>query len=55
MPVFEWVPLERVDETAAIFKAVGADVDYRVFEGKAHKTEEARAARKPIGQFGAPS
>lgn len=54
--VDEWVPLARVEETAAVFSAAGANLDYRVFEGKGHDVsdEEKQAAGGLIHQVGAP-
>ncbi|WP_236791316.1 alpha/beta hydrolase [Amycolatopsis sp. GM8] len=43
MPVFlgtsqydEWVPLSRVEETAALFRAMDADVTFRVYDDREH-------------------
>jgi phospholipase/carboxylesterase len=42
-----WVPLERVHESAAVFRAMGAAVDLRVYEGMEHvvSDDEIAAAR----------
>jgi phospholipase/carboxylesterase len=45
--VDSWIPLPRVQETAALFRAAGAAVDLRVYPGMPHQTndDEMRAAR----------
>ncbi|MFM9436834.1 phospholipase/carboxylesterase [Janthinobacterium sp. CG_23.3] len=42
-----WIPLPRVQETAALFRAAGATVDLRVYPGMPHQTndDETQAAR----------
>jgi phospholipase/carboxylesterase len=48
--VDEWVPLERVKETADVFRAMGADVHLRVCPGRGHlvSDEELQAAREQL-------
>lgn len=54
--VDEWVPLVRVDQTAAVFSAAGPSLDYRVFEGRAHdiSDEEQKAAPRAHPPSGLP-
>lgn len=46
--VDEWVPLERVEATAEVFRSMSAAVDLRVYAGKAHvvSDDEIRATRE---------
>lgn len=50
--VDEWVPLERVNDTAAVFSAAGARLDYRVYEGMDHEIcdDEKQAAGELVRQ-----
>lgn len=43
----DWVPWSRVEETAAVFRAMGADVTLRCYPGRAHlvSDDEIREAR----------
>lgn len=43
----DWVPWSRVEETAAVFRAMGADVTLRLYPGRAHEVsdDEIREAR----------
>ena len=43
----EWVPWSRVEETAAVFQGMGADVTLRLYPGRAHlvSDDEIREAR----------
>jgi dienelactone hydrolase len=41
----EWVPVDRVHDTAAAFRAAGAEVTVEVFPGKPHDISAAEVAR----------
>jgi len=44
-----WVPLERSEQTAALFTAMGASVELRVYPGRAHLvSEEELALARPL-------
>ncbi|MDG2261018.1 MAG: phospholipase [Actinomycetota bacterium] len=51
----EWVPHERAHDTAAVLRACGADMDYRLYEGMGHivNAEELDAAAALIAAVGA--
>lgn len=42
--VDEWVPVERVHETTALFRRLGADVTERVYEGMGHLVSDDEVA-----------
>ncbi len=45
------IPLERVEETAAVFEDLGADIDKRIYEGMGHtiNEDEQEAIRAKLG------